>query len=132
MKGWWSWKNCLSVIGRPIVSPYYLDRSYLAHEAEQRPQFTQDAFERMLGYYQQLVLPPVELQAGDPYWNGLANYARATNLGQEWGNLAYLIRRLLDQQRYRVALELFLPVVHFLHIWGFWDERLQLSQKCVL
>jgi tetratricopeptide (TPR) repeat protein len=106
-----------------------LTRSYLAQELEQIPQFAQSAFERMLTYYKQLVTPPPEVRVGIPYWDGLVNYARAESLEQEWGNLDQVIRRALNQRRYAMALDLFLPIVHFFSIWGLWDERLHLSRE---
>jgi hypothetical protein len=106
-----------------------LTRSYLEHELEREPQFAQDAFERMLAYYVQFVTPPPEVRLGDPYWDGLTNYAQDENLKQEWDNLAHLIRRALAEGRDAVALDLFLPVVHFMHRGGLWDERLQLSRE---
>ncbi len=106
-----------------------LTRSYLAHELEQTPQFAQAAFERMVDYYKRLVTPPPEVQVGIPYWDGVVNYAQAESLEQEWDNLVHVIRRVLDQRLYAAALDLFLPVVHLLHFWGFDDERLRLSRR---
>lgn len=106
-----------------------LTRSYLAHELEQIPEFAHPAFERMLTYYKQLVTPPPEIQIGVPYWDGLTNYAQAESLEKEWPNLAQVIHQTLDQGRHAVALDLFLPIVHFLHIWGLWEERLDLSRE---
>lgn len=106
-----------------------LTRSYLRHELEQILEFEQAAFERMLAYYKQLVTPPEEMQVGDPYWDGLPNYAQADSLEQESGNLIHVIRRALDESRDAAALDLFLLIVHFLHIWGLWDERLLLSRE---
>jgi tetratricopeptide (TPR) repeat protein len=106
-----------------------LTRSYLTHELERAPEFAQSAFERMLTYYKQLVTPSPEVRVGIPYWDGLANYARSKSLEQEWGNLAHVIRQVLDQRRNAAALGLFLPIVHLLHIWGLWDERLHLSRE---
>jgi len=82
-----------------------------------------------LDYYKQLVTPPPEAQVGDPYWDGLTNYAQAESLEQEWGNLSHIIRRALDEHRYGAALDLFLPVVHLLNALGLWDERLHLSRE---
>jgi LuxR family glucitol operon transcriptional activator len=106
-----------------------LVRLYSAHKLEQTLKFAQPAFERMLIYYRQLVAPPLETKVGVPYWDGLTNYAQAESLEREWPNLAQVIRQTLDQARHNVALQLFLPIVHFLHIWGLWDERLQLSRE---
>jgi tetratricopeptide (TPR) repeat protein len=104
-----------------------LTRSYLVHELERMPGFAQSAFERMLAYYKQLVTPSKEMQVGGLYW--ARDYSRAQDLEQEWGNLNHIIRWALDELRYDAALELFLPIVHFLDIWGLWDERLQLSRE---
>jgi tetratricopeptide (TPR) repeat protein len=106
-----------------------LTRSYLAHELERTPQFAQSAFEGMLTYYKQLVTPPPEARVGILYWDGLANYARTESLQQESGNLIHVIRQALDQRRYAAALDLFLPIVHFLQFWGLWDERLHLGHE---
>ncbi len=105
-----------------------LTRSYLDHKLKQVPEFAQTAFERMLAYYAKLVQPPKEIQIGIPYWDGLTNYAQGVRLEREQSNLLYLIRRALDQGRDAEALNLFLSIVHFLDIWGLWDERLQLSR----
>ncbi|MCP4543648.1 MAG: hypothetical protein GY832_41575 [Chloroflexi bacterium] len=105
-----------------------LTRSYLDHELEQVPEFAQAAFERMLTYYTQLVKPSKEIRIGVPYWDGLTNYAQGVSLEREQSNLLYLIRRALDQGRDAEALDLFLSIVHFLDIWGLWDERLHLSR----
>jgi tetratricopeptide (TPR) repeat protein len=99
------------------------------HKSEQAPQFAPGAFERMLTYYKQLVAPSEAMQIGVPYWDGLANFAQAESLRWEWDNLANVIRMALDEDRDAIALDLFLPLVHFLHIWGLWDERLQLSRE---
>jgi LuxR family glucitol operon transcriptional activator len=106
-----------------------LTRSYVAHEFEQIPESAQAAFGRMLAYYKQLVTPPIEVQVGDPYWDGWLNYGKAQDLEQEWGNLDHVIRWALDERYYDAALDLFLPIVHFLARWGLWDERLQLSRE---
>jgi tetratricopeptide (TPR) repeat protein len=106
-----------------------LTRSYLVHELEQVPEFEQSAFERLLVYYKQLVAPPTEVRVGVPYWDGLANYAQAESLEHESGNLIHVIRRALDQRRYPAALDLFLPIVSFLNVWGLWDERLHLGRE---
>lgn len=106
-----------------------LTRAYLGHELERVPEFEQFVFERILAHYKQLVTPPPEVRVGVSYWDGLANYAQAKSLEKEWNNLAQVIRRALDQGRYAAALDLFLPIVHFLHIWGLWDERLHLSRE---
>jgi hypothetical protein len=106
-----------------------LTRSYLAHESERMLQLVQDAFERILAYYKQLVAPPPETRLGIPYWDGIANHSKSESLEQEWGNLSQVIRRALDQRRYADALDLFLPIVHLLNAWGLWDERLHLSRE---
>lgn len=106
-----------------------LTRSFLMNELKQLPEFTTSAFEQALKYYEQLITPALEIRIGVPYWDGLINYAQAESLEQEWVNLAQFIRQTLDQHLYQAALNLFLPVVHFLHIWGLWDERLQLSRE---
>ncbi len=106
-----------------------LTRLYSTHELEYIPQLAQPALERMLTYYKQLVAPPSETYIGIPYWDGLTNYTQAESLEKEWPNLAQVIRQTLNQGRHAVALQLFLPIVHFLHIWGLWDERLQLSRE---
>jgi len=106
-----------------------LTRSYLEHELVRTPELAQSALDRMLMYYERLVTPPPEARTGTPYWNGLANYVRADNLYQEWDNIAHVIHQALNQHRYAAALDLFLPIVHLLHIWGLWDERLHLSRE---
>ncbi len=114
---------------RRRYSIHPLTRAYAgqAGEAEHTAQFVQDAFERMLTYYRQLVAPPAELRVGVPYWDGLRNYANIQSLEQEWPNLSHLIRRALDTGRDAVALDMFLPVVHLLNALGQWDERLELG-----
>jgi LuxR family glucitol operon transcriptional activator len=107
-----------------------LTRSYLERESQHMPpQFVQNAFKRMLEYYQQLVTLPKESQIGIPYWDGLFNYAQAASLEREWKNLIHLIHWALDKGYEDVALnKLFLPIVHLLHVTGFADERLELSR----
>ena len=104
-----------------------LTRSYLVHELERMPEFAQSASERMLAYYKQLVTPLEETQVGGLYW--ARDYSRAQDLRQEWDNLNHIIRWALDEDRHTAALNLFLPIVHFLAMWGLWDERLQLSRE---
>ena len=106
-----------------------LTRSFLEWELERMPQFAQAAFERMLAYYKQLVTPPKEVSVGVPYWDGLLNHSEAQSLEQEWSNLVHVVRWALDENRHGAALDLFLPIVHFLGGWGLWDERLQLSRE---
>jgi tetratricopeptide (TPR) repeat protein len=105
-----------------------LTRSYLDRELERVPEFAQAAFARLLAYYQQLVRPPAEIMMGDPYWDGALNYDAVSRLRPEWGNIAYALRRALDESRYREALELFLPIVHLMDGWGLWEERLSWSR----
>jgi len=112
--------------GRLSLLP--LTRSYLAHELECAPQFAQAAIERMLTYYKQLVTPPADVRVSVPYWDGLANYAQAESLEPEWSNLTQVIHWALDHRRYDAALDLFLPVVHTLYLWGLQEERLHLSR----
>jgi tetratricopeptide (TPR) repeat protein len=106
-----------------------LTHSYLAHESGRMPQFLQDVVPQMLLYYGQRAAPPPEVKMGNPYWDGLANYSKAESLEEESGNLVQVIRLALDQQYCALALDLFLAIVHFLHLWGLWDERLQLSRE---
>jgi hypothetical protein len=99
-------------------------KARLQREAESQ------AFEHILAYYEQLVTPPKKIEVGVPYWDYLLfDYAWAQSLEQEWDNLDYVIRRALDEGRDAAALELFLPIVHFLNVWGLWDKRLQLSRE---
>jgi hypothetical protein len=118
-------------LARRRYSIHPLTRAFAAQarKSEQMLQFSQNAMVRTLEYYRQLVTLPQEKQVGVPYWNGLVNYAQAESLEQEWSNLAHLLRWALDENRDTTALDLFLPIVHFLHAWGLWDERLQLSRE---
>jgi tetratricopeptide (TPR) repeat protein len=96
----------------------------LQGEAETR------AFERILAYYQRFVTPAKKLQVDVPYWDYLLfdrEWGQRLNL--EWDNLHSVIRRALDEGRDAAALGLFLPIVHFLNVWGRWDDRLRLSRE---
>lgn len=118
---------------RRRYSIHPLTRAFIVamHKLDQMPHFIQDAQVRILKYYRKLVLPPESCRVGDLYWDGLFNDIGAEQLEQEWANLDYLIRQALDQGDDNTALYLFLPVVHFLNAWGYWNERLQLSyQMC--
>jgi len=118
-------------LARRRYSVHPLTRAFAARtcKLEQMLQFSQQAVERTLEYYRQIVTTPEEKQLGVPYWNGVVNRVQAESLEQEWSNLAHLIRWALDENRDAAALGLFLPVVHFLYSWGLWDERLQLSRQ---
>ncbi|HUV95587.1 MAG TPA: NB-ARC domain-containing protein [Anaerolineae bacterium] len=99
-------------------------KARLQREAESQ------VFEHILAYYAQLVAPPKKMEVGVRYWDYLLfDYAWAQSLEQEWDNLDYVIRRALDEGRDAAALELFLPIVHVLNVWGLWDKRLQLSRQ---
>lgn len=104
-----------------------LTRTYLLEEAKKRPRLIQDIFERMLEYYKKLVTPSEYV--GVPYWEGLFVVDKDQNLDQEWDNLTGLIQWALDKDRKKAALDLFLPVVHVLEVWGSWDERVRLTEK---
>jgi tetratricopeptide (TPR) repeat protein len=106
-----------------------LTRSYLESEVQQMPQFVRSAYNRMFEYYRLLVQPPAEALLDCPYWDGMLNLEGAESLEKEWNNLALLIHRALNHEQYRIALDMLLPVVHFLNTWGLWDERLDLSRR---
>jgi tetratricopeptide (TPR) repeat protein len=104
-----------------------LTRAFATANLQGEPKIV--AYERLLAYYIRLVTPPADKQVGDPYWDGLANYTRTGDLEPEWRNIEHLIRWALDSGRDSAALDLFLPMVHLLHVWGLWDERLRLSRE---
>jgi hypothetical protein len=104
-----------------------LTRAFARTKLQGDPQT--DAYERLLAYYIRLVTPPMEKQVGDPYWDGLANYSRAGDLEPEWKDIEHLIHWTLQNGREAAALDLFVPLVHLLHMWGLWDERLQLGHE---
>ncbi|MBN1139586.1 MAG: hypothetical protein JXM73_23620 [Anaerolineae bacterium] len=108
-----------------------LTRAYCIQmrESELEQPFIGQAFERMLGYYRRLIMPPQEVKVGIPYWDGLRNYAANANLLEERDNLVFVIRELLEEGRSVEALEMFLPLVHCLGAWGLWDERLEISHR---
>jgi len=114
-------------LARRRYSVHPLTRAFAAAKLEGEPKTR--AYERMATYYIRLVTPPADQQVGDPYWDGLANYARTEDLEPEWRNIEHLIRWALDNGRDSAALNLFLPMVHLLHMWGLWDERLRLSHE---
>jgi tetratricopeptide (TPR) repeat protein len=88
------------------------------------------AFERILAYYQRFVTPAKKLQVDVPYWDYLLfDREWGQRLDLEWNNLHSVIRRALDEGRDAAALGLFLPIVHFLNVWGRWDDRLRLSRE---
>ena len=106
----------------PLTRAFAMNK--LQEEAESQ------AFERILAYYKQLVTPPKKMEVSVPYWDHLLfEHTWAQSLEKEWDNLDYVIRRALDEGRDAVALALFLPIVHFLNVWGLWDKRLQLSRE---
>jgi tetratricopeptide (TPR) repeat protein len=106
----------------PLTRAFAMDK--LQQEADSQ------AFERILAYYKQLVTPPKKVEVSVPYWDHLLfDHTWAQSLEKEWDNLDYVIRRALDEGRDAVALALFLPIVHFLNVWGLWDKRLQLSRE---
>lgn len=92
-------------------------------------QFSLEAWERLIDYYRALIKPPESARVGVPYWDGLLNDARAPGLLEEWENLAFCIRRALDEEAYHTALDLFLPIIHFMNAWNLWDERLELGLR---
>jgi tetratricopeptide (TPR) repeat protein len=104
-----------------------LTRAFAAGKLQSGPKI--DIYKRMLGHYIRAVTPPEEKQVGDPYWDGMANYAQSESLEPEWRNIEHLIHWALNNGDYVAAMDLFLPVVHFLHSWGLWDERLQMSRE---
>jgi tetratricopeptide (TPR) repeat protein len=109
-------------------SVHPLTRAFAAAKLQQESETL--AFERMLVYYKQFVTPPRKILVDVPYWDYLLfDHTWAQSLRQEWDNLDYVIRRALGEGRDSAALELFLPIVHFLNVWGLWDERLQLSRE---
>jgi hypothetical protein len=108
---------------------YQVSHALVHTYARQRFDEDDEAIERLLAYYKRLVTPPEEKRVGDPYWDGLCNYAQAPSLEPEWAHLAGIIRRALADGRDVEALDLFLPVVHFMHGWTLWDERLRLSHE---
>lgn len=89
----------------------------------------QAAYDRMVAYYEQVLTPPPDQQAGDLYWDGLGSFERSVNLEPERDNLVHLIRSLLEKQQANQALALFLKAVHLLHFWGLWKERLEFGYK---
>lgn len=116
-------------LARRRYSIHPLTRAFATAKHQSNAPFVQDAFERTLNYYEQLVTPPKEVQANDPYWDGLTNHAGIHTLEQEWPNLNQLIRRALSKGHTDQALKLFLPIVHLLNALGLQNERLQLSYE---
>ena len=105
-----------------------LTRAFAMNKLQQEAE--SQAFERILAYYKKLVTPPKKMEVSVPYWDYLLfEHTWAQSLEREWDNLDYVIRRALDEGRDAVALALFLPIVHFLNVWGLWDKRLQLSRE---
>ncbi len=114
-------------LARRRYSIHPLTRAFAT--AKQQRESESHAFERLLAYYKQFVTPPQAKQVGDRYWDGLANYARSRILESEWENMERLIREALERGHDAAALDLFLPIVHLLHMWGLWDERLRLGRE---
>jgi tetratricopeptide (TPR) repeat protein len=132
-------------------SIHTLTRFFVTAKCESKKTFVQSAFERVLEYYKQLVTPPKEVQVGTLYWDGISNHAESENIQKEWDNLDRLIRWALnpdpetvepewrglaqlivwpsDSDRDQIALDLFVPLVHFLNAWGLWNERSELSRE---
>lgn len=109
-------------------SVHPLTRAFATAKLQQEAEI--QAFERVLAYYKEFVTPPKKIQVDVPYWNYLLfDHTWAQSLEQEWDNLDHVIRRALDEGRDDAALELFLPIVHFMNVWGLWDKRLQLSRE---
>jgi len=129
----------------PLTRTYVIERIHELAEQE----FAQQALERLLSHYIDVVAPPAEIRMGDPYWDSLCNSEAASSLRIEWDNLACLIHWALDagagQESQAIildgavdwpahlnpnvmALSLFLPLVHRMHVWGLWTERVQLSR----
>jgi hypothetical protein len=107
-----------------------LTRSYIDSKLRQMPKFVLEAIKRMLSYYTEFLATPENLRVtGHPYWNGLRNYLRVHWLESDAENLVGLVHRLLGQEQYKDALDLFLLTVHLFVQWGFWDERLEISLK---
>ncbi len=112
-------------------SVHPLTRAYMSSRAKSGRwfDFSEEAFSRLVIYYINLVSPPQEQSTGIPYLDGYLNYAKATEFYPEWPNLARIIEEEFAHEHHANALNLFVSVVHFLHSWGMWDERIRLGLK---
>jgi tetratricopeptide (TPR) repeat protein len=104
-----------------------LTRAFAEARLMDAPEFRATAIVRVRDYYTQFVRPVSWTSVDLPYWDGLVNYLGFDRVEREWINIAHTIRHTLEQHQYAAALDLFLPIVHFLHVVGLWDERVSLS-----